>query len=194
MQNRGIGRICHKVRFLHLGEKKLQTISVLLFGGCKASRGIIFRECQNGLVFGLPKSTVKFLCFPVCEEKGCASLSPERGRKICWGSKPSLAKPNSCRWITAVTRIGGCGLKGQRAPGLKKRRQLPVLLSGTLRKASGENVDYFVALFAKLIAEFWTMKKRGNCARRGNHSAWINPLFTKTQKTPHGHRKYLFHF
>lgn len=83
MQNRGISRIRHKVGFLHLGEKKPQTIIVPLFGGCKASRGITFRECQNGLVLGLPKSTVKLLHFPVCEEEGCVSLSPERGRKIC---------------------------------------------------------------------------------------------------------------
>lgn len=160
MQNKGIGRIGHKARFLRLGEKLHQTINVLLFGGCKASRGIIFRKCQNRLVFGLPKSTVKFLCFPVCEERGCVSLSPEKRRKICWRSKPSLDKPKSWLWQWLV-------LVGWRGSSLKKRRQLPVLLSETLGMKSGENVDYFVVLFAKLIAEFWTTKKmRQLCKER----------------------------
>lgn len=187
MQNKGIGRIGHKARFLRLGEKNHQTINVLLFGGCKASRGIIFRKCQNRLVFSLPKSTVKFLSFPVCEERGCVSLSPEKRRKICWHSKPSFDKPKSWLWQRLV-------LVGWRGSSLRKRRQLPVLLSETLRMTSGENVDYFVTLFAKLIAEFWTMKKWGNCARKGKNSAWINSLFAKTQKTPHVHRKHFFHF
>ena len=133
-------------------------------------------------------------CFPVCEKKGCVSLFPERGRRICWGSKTSLDKPKSRQRITAMTRIGAGGLKGQQAPGLKKTTRLPFFLSETFRKVSGENINYWVALFAKLIAKFWTMKKWGNCARRGSNLAWINPLFTKTKKTPNIHRKHLFHF
>lgn len=187
MQNKGIGRIGHKARFLRLGEKTHQTIDVLLFGGCKASRGIIFRKCQNRLVFGLPKSTVKFLRF-LFVKRGVVYPSPQKKRrKICWCSNPSFDKPKSRLWQGLV-------LVGWRGSGLKKKRQLPFLLSETLGMMSGENVDYFVALFAKLIAEFWTMKKWGNCARRGNNSAWINPLFAKTQKTPHVHRKHFFHF
>lgn len=78
---------------LFRGKKNTWTISVLLFGGCKPSRGINSGNAKTSLFFMCQKALWNF-CFPVCEEKVCVSPSPERGRKICCRSENSLNMPD----------------------------------------------------------------------------------------------------